>query len=149
MISLNFAVESFWPAYREAKPLLELHYNEIAKNKQLMIMNPDEAVYKQLDGKLLLVCARDNKKLVGYFLWIMTTALHYKHVKTAEEDLHYLLPDYRLGMNGYLFIKEACKLAKEHGAQLLIMREKIGHSHPAIMQRLGFAPTDLVYTKVV
>jgi GNAT superfamily N-acetyltransferase len=150
---LAFAVEPFREVYDEATPLLVEHWNEIAKNKHLMRLNPDEDIYAELadQKKLLLVTARDgekNGKLVGYFLWFLVAHTHYKHVRVAEEDLHFLLPDYRRGMTGYQFLKAACLAALEHGAELLVMREKIGHEHAAILQRLGFVATDVIYTRV-
>jgi hypothetical protein len=145
---LAFAIEPFREVYDEATPLLVEHWNEIAKNKHLMRLNPDEGVYGELadQKKLLLVTARDGGKLVGYFLWFLVAHTHYKHVLVAEEDLHFLLPEYRRGLAGYQFLKAACTAALEHGAELLVMREKIGHEHPAILQRLKFVATDIVYT---
>jgi hypothetical protein len=148
---LAFAVEPFRRVYDEATSLLVAHWNEIAKNKHLMRLNPDEDVYGELadQNKLLLITARDgekNGKLAGYFLWFLVAHTHYKHVLVAEEDLHFLLPEYRRGLAGYQFLKAACAAALECGAELLVMREKIGHEHPAILQRLKFVATDIVYT---
>lgn len=141
-----FAVEPFKAAYAEARPLMVRHWNEIAKNKHLMRLNPDLKRYEMIGDKLLLVTARANGALVGYFLWIIVTHSHYQHVLVAEEDLHYLLPEFRRGMTGYLLLKAACRAAIERGAELLTMREKIGHEHPALLKRLKFKPTDIVYT---
>jgi hypothetical protein len=145
--AIEFAVEPFMETFDEARPLLELHWDEIAKNKQLMTLNPDVKKYEKIAECLLLVTARVGGRLIGYFLWILVTHPHYKHVSVAEEDLHYLLPEYRRGLTEYLFMKAACNAALERGAQLLTVREKIGHEHPAIMKRLGFSPTDIVYTR--
>lgn len=146
---VKFAVECFRDVYEEAKPLMHLHWQEIARNKALMTLNPDLEKYERALPSLLLVTARAETRLVGYFLWILILHSHYKHVPVAEEDLHYLLPEYRRGLTGYLFVKAACREAFGHGAQLLVMREKIGHEHPAMMKRLGFVPTDVVYTRAV
>jgi GNAT superfamily N-acetyltransferase len=147
---LAFAIEPFREVYDEATALLVEHWNEIAKNKHLMRLNPDEDVYGELadQKKLLLITARDGGKLVGYFVWFLVNHTHYKHVLVAEEDLHFLLPDYRRGLAGYQFLKAACEAARERGAELLVMREKIGHEHAAILQRLGFIATDVIYTRV-
>jgi GNAT superfamily N-acetyltransferase len=142
-----FAVESFADAYREARPLLHLHWEEIAKNKNLLTVNPDEELYEKAGKNILLITARLEGNLVGYFLWFLIRHPHYKHVSVAEEDLHFLLPEHRRGMTGYLLMKAACQAAFDRGAQLLVSREKIGHEHPSIMKRLGFVPTDIVYTR--
>src|SRR5271156_2488408 len=94
--TVKFAVEPFKPAFDEAKALMELHYDEIAKNKQLLKLNPDVATYNKADqeNKLLLLTARSEGVLVGYFLWIMIKHAHYQDVVVAEEDLHFLAPKY-------------------------------------------------------
>lgn len=147
--SVKFAVEPFGRVYREAQHLMRLHWQEIAKNKTLLRINPDLEKYMAGGKNLVTVTARDDKTLVGYFLWALVPHPHYKHVKVAEEDLHYLHPEWRRGLAGYLFMKAACAAAAEAGAQLIVVREKIGHEHPAILKRLKFSPTDIVYTLAV
>ena len=149
--SVTFGVEPFGPAYREATELLKLHWHEIARDKELLWLNPDEEKYARLDqaGMLCLVTGRAGERLVGYFLWILTPHPHYKHVLVAQEDLHFLLPEYRQGLTGYRLLMRARTEAKARGAQVLAYREKIGHVHPALMERLGAKPTDIVYTEVV
>ena len=147
--NVQFAVERFRDVYAEAQPLMTAHWEEIAKNKQLLHLNPNEKLYAQMAANLVLVTARDAGKLAGYFLWVLVNHPHCADVRTAEEDLHYLRPEYRRGLTGYLFLKFASQAAIDAGAQLLIMREKVGHEHRAVMQRLNFAPTDIVYTRAV
>lgn len=144
---LLFAVEQFKDAIDEARPLLRRHWEEIAKNKALLKLDPDMETYDRIGENLLLITARRDGHLVGYFLWFLIKHPHYKHVSVAEEDLHFLLPEYRRGLAGYMLMKAACQAAFESGAKLLVAREKIGHEHPAIMKRLGFVPTDIVYTR--
>lgn len=143
---VTFAVEPFEPAFAEAGPLMDMHWQEIAKNKALLTLNPDVERYKTIEKILLLIVARCEGRMVGYFLWLLVTHPHYKHVTVAEEDLHFMHPDYRRGWNGYNLVKAACRAAIEKGAQLLTIREKFGHEHPALMERLGFKTTDIVYT---
>jgi hypothetical protein len=90
---------------------------------------------------------KSDGQLVGYFLWFLIRHPHYAHVSVAEEDLHFLLWEHRRGLAGYKFVKAACQAAFDHGAELLVLREKVGHEHTAIMKRLGFVPTDIVYTR--
>ena len=144
--AVHFAIEKFSDAYPEAGPLMELHWQEIAKNKGLLKLNPDVARYEAIEKNILLVTARAGGRLVVYFLWVLVTHSHYKEVLVAEEDLHFLLPEFRRGLTGYLFVKAACRFAMDCGAKLLVVREKIGHEHPALMKRIGFKPTDVVYT---
>ncbi len=152
---VHFAVESFAGVWPEAEPLTRPHWTEIAKNKRLLTLNPDLEKYERLDagGHLLLVTARADGDLVGYFLWVIIAHPHYRHVLAAEEDLHFLSPEYRSGGRygrdrgyGFELLKAARDAALARGARLLAMREKVGHEHPALMEALGFVPTDVVYT---
>jgi hypothetical protein len=153
-----FAVESFTHVWKEAQPLTRPHWEEIAKNKGLLRLNPDLEKYALLDrsGNLLLVTARFDGRLVGYFLWIVMGHPHYRHVLVAEEDLHFLSPEYRSGgahgegrQYGFKLLEAARDAAIAAGAQLLTMREKVGHEHSSIMSGLGFSPADIVYTHAV
>jgi GNAT superfamily N-acetyltransferase len=120
--------------------------------------NPDLEKYQFLEqnGNLLLVTARADGVLVGYFLWIVMTHPHYQNVLVAEEDLHFLSPEYRSHGScgegrgyGYRMLEAARDAAIARGAQLLTVREKIGHEHPSLMAGLGFTPADIVYTFAV
>jgi hypothetical protein len=102
-----FAVEQFKAAYEEALPLLKAHWDEIAKNKALLRLNPDVTLYERMGQNLLLITARFDGQLVGYFLWFLIRHPHYAHVSVAEEDLHFLLREHRRGLAGYKFVKAA------------------------------------------
>lgn len=147
---LVFAVEPFRQAYADAPALLRTHWREIAKNKELLTLNPDEAFYDKADqsGTILIVTARHQGALVGYFLWYMIPRHpHYAHVRVAEAGIHFLLPEYRRGLNGYRLVREACRFAVEAGARFLTIRYKLAHDHPELMRRLGFDRTDVTYTR--
>jgi GNAT superfamily N-acetyltransferase len=146
---LVFAVEPFRQAYAEAGDLLRLHWTEIAKNKQLLVLSPDEEFYDLADRRktILIVTARHEGRLVGYFLWYMLPRHpHYREVAVAEAGIHFLLPEHRRGLNGYKLIKAACGFARAAGAHFLTIRYKLDHDHPELMTRLGFSRTDVTYT---
>jgi GNAT superfamily N-acetyltransferase len=148
---LTFVCETKKSFLQEAQAQLRLHWEEIAKNKELLWLNPNVSLYEKLAdlGSVAVILAKDGDKIVGYFVWFLAKHPHYQHVLTAEEDVHFLLPEYRLGLNGYFLIKEAVAHAKKLGAKFIRVREKLGHERPAIMKRLGFTPTDITYTMAV
>lgn len=125
---------------------MQEHYDEIAENKSILHLNPQRAVYETLGDKVLLVTARNDGRLVGYFLWIISSHPHYQDTIVAAEDLHFLAKKYRRGLTGYKFMKYAIEAAQAR-ASFLVIREKLAHHHPALMNRLGFKATDIVYTK--
>ena len=145
----TFQVEDFAKAFAEATELTRRHYDEIAKNKDVMVLDPDRDFYAAAKDTLLLVTARHEGALAGYFLWVLIQHPHYRTVRLADEDLHFLAPEYRQGMTGYRLMKAARDAAIARGAKLLMMREKIGHERPGVLRRLGFAPADINHILIV
>jgi hypothetical protein len=145
---LMFALEPFAAISDELKPLFRLHWAEVAKNKELLRLDVDEKFYLERDRtkEILWVIARFNGRLVGYVAWFIKTHPHYKSVVCGQSDVHFLLPEFRQGWNGYKLLKNAILLLKALGVQYCYLSEKIGHEHPAIMKRLGFAPLDVTYS---
>lgn len=145
---LLFAVEPMAEFLREGAPLFVRHREEVTKDKDVLILAVDEEYYGKSyqNGHSVVVTARHLGQLVGYMLWTLATHPHYKNVLCAQDDVHYLLPEYRRGMNGYLLIKNAMRLVEAAGARYCYVREKIGHEHPAVMQRLGLKPLDVTYS---
>lgn len=147
---LVFAIEPMASFLKEGAPLFAKHREEVAKDKDVMILGVDEGYYNAgANAKVIVVVtARSRGKLVGYMLWLLYTHPHYKTVKCAQDDVHYLLPEYRKGLAGYLLLKNAISLVQAIGdVKYCYVREKIGHEHPAIMKRLGFSPMDITYSR--
>jgi hypothetical protein len=143
---LTYQVESFTRFYPDATALLKLHWLEVAKDKEVMKLDPDESFYERLkDDEFLIVTARDGQKLCGYFVWFLHHHPHYKHLLTAQSDVYYLLEEYRGGGRGYDLFYQAMNLAKEAGAGYCFISTKVGHDHPDLMDRLGLKPRDLIY----
>lgn len=131
----------------EAQPLFVRHREEIAKVKDLMVLDVDKKFYLKVteDKYYRVVAARDMGRMVGYFAWLIYRHPHYA-LLCAQEDVHYLLPEHRMGLNGYLLMREAKEMLRPLGVRYFTMREKVGHEHPAIMKRLGLTPEDVVYS---
>ena len=146
---LLFALEPMRRFLQEGKALFILHREEFTKDKDVLILDPDEDYYnRNYDaGHAAVVTARAGGKLVGYMLWTIHRHPHYKQALCAQDDVHYLLPEYRRGMNGYLLIKNAMMILPQLGVKYCYVREKIGHEHPAIMKRLGLNPLDITYSR--
>ena len=77
---LTVQVESFPELLEELKPLLPLHWEELALNKDKVPLDPQYDVYLQKDvnGQVLSIAARENGELIGYFIGFVAPGLHYK-----------------------------------------------------------------------
>lgn len=127
--------------------LKDLHWDEIAKDKEVMQLNVDRDFYlkNEKEGSIFCLAAKDGDELVGYFIINFYTHPHYKQVLVAQSDVYYLLPEYRSGLNGFQLLRRGLEIAKEKGATYAFVSTKVGHDHPQIMANLGLKPRDLMY----
>ncbi len=122
----------------EFEDILRLHSKELTEFS--FPLNPDWDVYQRLEdiNALHIVTARDDEKLVGYYVSIITTHHHYKDALVAENDLHYILPEYRKGWLGYKFLKKVTQYLKKRNVSIILHNMKVNHSYLPLTERLGF-----------
>jgi GNAT superfamily N-acetyltransferase len=129
----------------EIKPLVKLHYDEIATHKDLKVLDPDYDQYIHLDeiGMLRCFTVRDGGILVGYFLTIITPHIHYRTCRYALNDILFVHPDYRGTTIPYRMIKGAMQdLRDEVGADILCIHMKIEYPFRSLLAKLGFLQTE-------
>ena len=131
---------------KELDGILKLHSEELTKFS--VSLNPDWDRYQQIEyvNALHIVTARDDKKLIGYYVSIIATHHHYKDALIAENDVHYILPEYRKGWLGYKFLKQAIQFLKGRNVNIILHSMKADHSYLPITERLGFKLTDYTLT---
>ena len=122
----------------EFEDMLKLHSEELTEFS--FQLNPDWKLYQKLAdmNALHIVTARDNEKLVGYYVSFIITHHHYKDALVAENDLHYILPEYRKGWLGYKFLKAVITFLKICNVNIISHNMKISHSYLPLTERLGF-----------
>jgi len=78
MITLQ--IEPFSEFIIEAKPLLPLHWEELALNKDKVPLDPKYEDYyaREEAGGILVVTVREKGELTGYFIGMIAPGLHYK-----------------------------------------------------------------------
>jgi GNAT superfamily N-acetyltransferase len=133
----------------EIGPLLNSHWEEIALNKEKIKLNPDWDAYQSLEeqGKLKIFTARDDGQLVGYFVVIVGTNIHYKDHLFAANDIIYLSPKHRKGFTGIKLIKFAEKCLKNDGVSVLTINTKVHQPFDKLMDFLKFRKIERVYSK--
>lgn len=135
----------------DIKPLLDKHWEEIATNKHAIKLNPDWDAYAALEeaGCLKIFTARENDKLVGYFVVIVRNHIHYKDHLFAANDIIYLSPEHRKGMTGAKLIKFAENCLKEDGVSVLLINTKRHKPFDRLLSWLGFTYTERLYSKLL
>lgn len=148
-MATTYQLEAFASIKDEIKPLLEDHYHEIALNQHVIKLNPDWKEYARLDasGSLRCYTARQEENIVGYFVVIVSTSLHYKDHLFASNDVIFLAKSARKGLTGIKLIKYASKSLEDEGVSLLMVNTKVHQPFDPIMERLGFNLIERVYSK--
>jgi hypothetical protein len=149
---MKFDIENFSDVIEEAKPLLELHWDELALNKDQFKLDPNYEAYGLLEKANLvrIFTARSNGKLIGYACYFIHRNLHYKSMIQAVSDIFWLAPEARgsrTAVRFFTFIETALTLYGVH-----IMHTTHKTAHPAagrVLEHLGHALIEAVYSKVL
>lgn len=134
--------------FQRFEELLKDHWQEVVANKEIMKLDPlfERYVARENDGGLHIVIAREDGVMVGYSVhFLCWTNMHYRNLKTAEDDVHYLVP--RLRKTGIHEAMRRFALAdmKAKGIQHVTARTKLAYGHDNVLHRLGYKPLDQVY----
>lgn len=124
----------------QATALAEEHWHEVARNKQLMVINLDRDRYQAMEdsGMLLsLVAYDDEDQIIGYSINVVTPHLHYKDVIVAYNDLLFVGKDYRKSSLGLRLIRETKQLAKKRGVHVVAWHAKEGTPLAKILPKMG------------
>lgn len=151
---LSFQVETWPDLERDGQEIFKAHYNELALHKDVMPMGLDGAIYLELErlGRLLVITARKDGGLVGYYMAIMVA----KHPHNRDggpvstTDFFYVLSEHRKGGVGARMLRYAFSELRKRGivvASISVkwLREKeLDWATLKMLVALGCEPTDLV-----
>lgn len=148
---ITYQVEVFTDIIDEIKDLIPLHWDEVACNKDVIKLDPDWEQYKLLValGKIHMVTVRDDKKLVGYFITVITNDLHYRTVVTATTDIFFLLKEYRKGFAGYKLFKILEDTLKCKGVTKIHTGCKVSLDISPMLYRLGYKEIEKTFSKLL
>ena len=148
---VRYQQEFLASVYIEIQQLLDLHWQDIALNQDKIKLNPDWDRYEEAEKRdeLKIFTARQDEKLVGYFVCLVQVSLHYKDHKFAHNDVLYLHPDYRKGLAGWRLMKFAQNCLSEDDVSLLMVNTKIHKPFDVLLKRLGYNHVENVYSKVL
>jgi hypothetical protein len=149
---VSFQREYFKDTVAEARPLLIAHWKELARNKDLIELNPDYSKYLQIEQLDLMrvYTARENGSLVGYAVYMLSPHLHYMDHVWAASDIFWLHPANRKGFTGVKLLKFAETSLRDGGVSVMHTTVKI--AHPAagkVLEYLGHTPIEIGYAKIL
>lgn len=148
---MQYAIEKISDIQQELQPLLDLHWQQIALNKDKIKLKPDWQKYIAMNnaGLLFLYSARQDGKLVGYFVLTASTSMHYADHLFAICDIIFIHPDYRRGSAGAKLIKFAEKHLKSIGVSCIYINTKIHAPFDALLDKLQYTCIERVYSKYI
>lgn len=132
--------------------LLVAHWDEVAKNKQVMVLKPDRDRYAFLDennGLLCLWALDADGEIVGYSVNFIGPHIHYADLVVANNDVLFLREDLRPSTVGLRLIRETERVAKERGARLMLWHAKENTALAKIMPRMGYGVQDIIFSKEI
>lgn len=134
-----------------AGELFEEHWDEIALNKQVMILKPDEDRYRAMEqaGSLLILAAWEGEALVGYSVNFIVNHLHYADLRLCSNDLLFITRSKRAGRLGLKLIRETEKRAAEMGARLMLWHAKQDTALAVMMPKMGYGVQDIIFSKEI
>lgn len=147
----TYAVERWRDLRAEMLPMLVRHWREVALNHADVPLDIDEKRYAELDegGALHIVTARRNGLLIGYHVAIVSTHLHYASTLHGITDVYYIAPECRHGVTGMRLFQFVEKDLKARGVRKLFTATKLHLDQGTLFERLGYKPTERLYTKLI
>ena len=133
----------------KASILFEEHYEEIARNKQIMKLKPDEKAYRNLEeaNQIFILSAWQDDVLIGYSVNFVLNHPHYADLVVAQNDLLYIKREMRGGRAGLKLIKETETYATSLGCKLMLWHAKENTALSAILPRIKYGVQDIIYSK--
>lgn len=141
-------VESFEENLEYLKPLLPIHYKELALNQDKVPLSPqfDKYVATEKQGGLIFVTLRKAGEMVGYFIGFIAPGLHYSTCLTCQMDIFYVLPDHRGSGTGFQLFKFVEQQLKKRGVQRLFVGSKLHKDASWLFEKLNYTPVETYYS---
>lgn len=141
-------IESFEENLEYLKPLLPIHYKELALNQDKVPLSPqfDKYVATEKQGGLIFVTLRSAGQMVGYFIGFIAPGLHYSTCLTCQMDIFYVLPEHRGSGAGFQLFKFVEQQLKRRGVQRMFVGSKMHKDASWLFEKLNYTPVETYYS---
>lgn len=149
MSNISYGIITAGTLLESAGTLFQEHYEEVAKNKDVMKLKPHMEMYNALlsNDSVFIVGAADGEDLIGYSVNFIQPHLHYADLIYCQNDLLFITKEFRNSKAGLKLIKLTEEYAKRQGAQLMLWHAKQDTALDKLMPRLGCKVQDIIYSK--
>ena len=144
-------VEDFTGTLEELKPLLPLHYEELALNKDSVPLDPQYDIYLARDerGEVCFVTLREGGALIGYFIGFIAPGLHYKTCLTCTMDIFYVREDHRGKRGGIKLFRAVETELRRRGVQRWFVGSKCHKDASRLFELMNFDRVEVYYSKML
>ena len=134
---------------KDSAGLLPKHYEESAKHKDVMVLDPDIAKYEGLEqqGNLSIIAAYKEGKMIGYSINFITNNMHYKNLMMGHNDILFVDTEHRNSKVGLKLISLSEKICKEEGCEVYLLHAKEDSPLHRLCPRLGYGVQDIIFSK--
>lgn len=143
-MAVTFAEEKVRDIRAEAEPLLRAHWQEVGRDRDVMILDPDwpTILQHERNGHFRTFTARDGGRLIGYDALIVRRHLHYA-VIVAICDVIFVDPTYRRGAGvAKRLIEHDDAALRDSGVFKIYRRQKTAHPFGSLLERLGYVHSE-------
>lgn len=138
------------------EPLFREHYEEVAKNKQVMVLAPDWDRYEEIEDKGLMMAIgvwahySTHTELAGYSVNFLGSHLHYRDLMVAQNDVFFVRRLFRQGTLGAKLLRETRRQAKARGARMVLFHAKENTSFERLLRATpGMGVQDIIFSQEV
>lgn len=144
---VDYAKEFLKDTIDELKALAPLQWEEMAVGFEDFVADPNWALYMAIEtrGNGLLVTAREDGKLIGYFGALIYPHLSDKNVLAASSTPYFVIKRRDRGIVLRHMIQFALKTLSERGVRLVSIRTHVWASCASILEGLDFKPVEMNY----
>ena len=132
-----------------APVLFKEHWDEIARNKQVMVLKPNEQAYRAMEqaGQMMILAAYKGDEMVGYSVNFIINHPHYADLVVCQNDLLYIAQAHREGGVGIRLMKRTEQEGKARGARLMLWHAKQDTPLANILPRMAYGVQDIIFSK--
>ena len=131
--------------------LFQAHYEEIARNKEVMVLKPNWPQYYAVEkaGALFVHVATQADEIIGYSVNFVQHHFHYADLKYCQNDVLFIKKEFRGGRVGLKLMKATEKHAKSLECKLMLWHCKPNTPLNEILPRMNYGVQDIVYSKEI
>jgi len=148
---VTYQEESWTQIEEELKELFPEHWEETEVDKYEIELNPDYELYQTLDklNKIQVITVRENKKLIGYHISLLSFNMHSKKSFTAFTDSFFIKKEFRKGQIGIKLFQYMEKKLKEKNVQKIYVGTKFTLDLSRLFEYLNYKPVEKIYSKLL